>query len=144
MASKLYKTELAKYTLDKMTPDSACQTKIDYFQEELRQSKEYHARRVQQYRDDEQDDQQGQEVFVGQYQEDRNGNLHLVGQLKDPSTHPSKPQELKNPATYPSAPVSAQSVKNDAVILRSSSSFVTHNVNLKSAKPVLNINPDSY
>jgi hypothetical protein len=141
MASKLYKTELAKYTLDKMTPDSACLTKIDYFQEQLRQSREFHAQRVKQYRDDEQNDQQNDQQNL---QGAGFGNLHLVGQLKDPSTHPSKPQELKNPATYPSAPVSAQSVKNDAVILRSSSSFVTHNVNLKSAKPVLNINPDSY
>jgi hypothetical protein len=132
MASKLYKTELAKYTLDKMTPDEACQTKIDYFQEELRQSKEHHARRVQQYRDDEQNDQQN--LQGAEYDDDGLGNLHLVGQLKDPSTHPSKPQELKNPSTYPRAPVSAQSVKNDAVILRSSSSFVTHNVKLNPKK----------
>jgi hypothetical protein len=112
---------LAKYTSDKMTPDEACKKKIDHFQEELRISREHHAQRVKQYRDDEQNDQQndqqGQEVFAGQYQEDRNGNLHLVGQLKDPSTHPSKPQELKNPTTKV-APVSAQSVKNDAVISR--------------------------
>ena len=121
MPVKKYKTELAKYTLDKMKPDTECQKMINYFQEELRQSREFHAQRVQRYRDDERDDQQndqqGQEVFAGQYQEDRNGNLHLVGQLKDPSTHPSKPQELKNPATKV-APVSAQSVKNDAVISR--------------------------
>ena len=138
MTSKLYKTELAKYTLDKMKPDAACQKKIDYFQEELRRSREFHAQRVKQYRDDEQNDQQndqqGQEVFAGQYQEDRNGNLHLVGQLKDPSTHPSKPQELKDPSTYPRAPVSAQSVKNDAVISRG-----THfplRQNLSSIKPL--------
>ena len=84
----------------------------------------FHARQVRDHRDlegnnDQQNNQQNnQEIFAGQYQEDIRGNLHLVGQLKDPSTHPSKPQELKNPATYPSAPVSAQSVKNDAVISR--------------------------
>jgi predicted Ser/Thr protein kinase len=104
-----------------MKPDTACQKMINYFQEELRISKVHHAQRVQRYRDDEQNDQQndqqGQEVFAGQYQEDMHGNLHLVGQLKDPSTHPSKPQELKNPATKV-APVSAQSVKNDGVISR--------------------------
>jgi hypothetical protein len=140
MASKLYKTELAKYTLDKMTPDEACKKKIDHFQEELRISREHHAQRVKQYRDDEQNDQQN--LQGAEYDDDGLGNLHLVGQLKDPSTHPSKPQELKNPATKV-APVSAQSVKNDAVILRSSSSFVTHNVKLNPSR-VLNINPDSY
>jgi hypothetical protein len=39
MASKLYKTELAKYTLDKMTPDVVCQKKIDHFKENLRISR---------------------------------------------------------------------------------------------------------
>jgi hypothetical protein len=120
MSVKKYKTELAKYTLDKMKPDTECQKMINYFQEELRISKEHHAQRVQRYRDDEQNDQQndqqGQEVFPGQYQEDRNGNLHLVGQLKDPSTHPIKPQELKIATKV--SPVSAQSVKNEDVILR--------------------------
>ena len=125
MAVKKYKTELAKYQLDKMTPAGAVQNKIDDYKEELRQSRENHAGRLRYYRDlegdnDEQenDEQDNPEILAGQYQEDIRGNLHLVGQLKDPSTHPSKPQELKNPATYPSAPVSAQSVKNDAVISR--------------------------
>ena len=141
MAVKTYKTELAKYTLDKMTPNEACKAKKDHYQEELRLSTENHARRLQQYaRDDEGDDQQN--LTGAQYDDDGFGNLHLVGQRKDPSTHPSKPQELKNPATKV-APVSAQSVKNDAVILRSSSSFVTHNVKLTPSR-VLNINPDSY
>jgi hypothetical protein len=99
MSVKGYKTELAKYTLDKMRPNEACQQKIDYFKEELRQSREFHAQRVQRYKDDQQDDQQ-----------------NLQGQLKDPSTHPSKSQELKIATTV--APVSAQSVKNDAVISR--------------------------
>jgi len=141
MAVKTYKTELAKYTLDKMTPAQACKAKKDYYQEELRISTENHARRLQRYRDDEGDDQQN--LTGAQYDDDGFGNLHLVRQLKDPSTHPSKPQELKNPATKV-APVSAQSVKNDAVILRSSSSFVSHYVNLKPAKPVFNLKPDSY
>jgi hypothetical protein len=143
MSVKKYKTELAKYTLDKMRPEQVCQKMINYFQEELRQSKEHHTQRLQRYRDDQQNDQQntgGDEVLVGQYQEDRNGNLI---QLKDPSTHPSKPQQLKDPSTYPSAPVSAQSVKNDVVILRSSPSFVSHYVKLKPSR-VLNLNPDSY
>jgi len=131
MAVKTYKTELAKYTLDKMTPAQACKAKKDYYQEELRISTENHARKLQQYRDDEGDDQQN--LTGAQYDDDGFGNLHLVRQLKDPSTHPSKPQELKNPATKV-APVSAQSVKNDAVILRSSSSFVTHNVKLTPIK----------
>jgi hypothetical protein len=128
MASKLYKTEKAKYTLDKMTPAEACKAKKDYFQEELRQSRQFHAERLQRYRDEE-GDLQGAE-----YDDDGFGNLHLVGQRKDPSTHPSKPQELKDPSTYPSAPVSAQSVKNDAVISRSSPSFVSHYVKLNPKK----------
>jgi hypothetical protein len=36
MSVKKYKTELAKYTLDKMKPDTTCQKMINYFQEELR------------------------------------------------------------------------------------------------------------
>jgi hypothetical protein len=111
MAVKAYKTALAKYTLDKMTPAEACKAKKDYYQEELRQSRQFHAQRLQRYRDEE-GDLQGAE-----YDDDGFGNLHLVGQRKDPSTHPSKPQELKNPATKV-APVSAQSVKNDTVISR--------------------------
>ena len=140
MVVKTYKIELAKYTLDKMRPNEECQKKIDYFKEELRQSREFHTRRVQQYRDDEQNDQQN--LQGAEYDDDGFGNLHLVGQLKDPSTHPSKPQELKNPTTKV-APVSAQSVKNDDVILRSSPSFVSHYVKLNPSR-VLNINPDSY
>ena len=117
MAVKKFNTEIAKYQLDKMRPIDVCQKKIDYYKEELRQSREIHARQVRDLEGNN-DQQNNQEIFAGQYQEDIRGNLHLVGQLKDPSTHPSKPQELKNPATYPSAPVSAQSVKNDAVISR--------------------------
>ena len=152
-----YKTELAKYQLDKMMPLDAVQNKIDYYKEELKESRGIHAQQVRHYRDVEgYDDQQNNpEILAGQYQEDIRGNLHLVGQLKDPSTHPSKPQELKNPATHPSkpqelknpatyprAPVSAQSVKNDAVISRRlPASMLTHYVNLK---PVKYSNPDSY
>jgi hypothetical protein len=145
MPVKKFNTELSKYQLNKIMPIDAVQNKIDYYKEELKQSREIHARQVRDYRDLEgNDDQQNnQEIFAGQYQEDIRGNLHRVSQLtkggihfqlKDPSTHPSKPQELKNPATYPSAPVSAQSVKNDAVISRSSPSFVSHYVNLKPKK----------
>ena len=143
MAVKTYQTELAKYTLDKMTPAEACKAKKDYYQEELRISTENHARKVQGYRDDEQDQQNLQGYNDTQLESDGQGRIRpITGQRKDPSTHPSKPQELKNPATKV-APVSAQSVKNDAVILRSSSSFVTHNVKLTPSR-VLNINPDSY
>ena len=152
MPVRKFNTELAKYQLDKMMPIGAAQNKIDYYKEELKQSREIHAQQVRHYRDvegydDQQDDQQDNpEILAGQYQEDIRGNLHLVGQLKDPSTHPSKPQELKNPATHPSkpqelknpathpsAPVSAQSVKNDAVISRSPS-FVSHYVKLNPKK----------
>ena len=31
MPVKKYKTELAKYTLDKMRPEQVCQQKTDYF-----------------------------------------------------------------------------------------------------------------
>jgi len=127
------KFRVNKYQLNKMMPVDAVQNKIDYYKEELKQSRETHAIQVRDYRDLEgNDDQQNnQEIFAGQYQEDIRGNLHLIGQLKNPATHPSKPQELKNPAThpskpqelknpatYPTAPVSAQSIKNDAVISR--------------------------
>ena len=121
MAVKTYKTALAKYTLDKMTPAEACKAKKDYFQEELRQSRQFHGERLQWYRDNQQNDQQ-------------NDQQSLVGQRKDPSTHPSKPQELKNPSTYPSAPVSAQSVKADSVISRGTPFPLRQN--LSSIKPL--------
>jgi hypothetical protein len=155
MPVKKFNTKLSKYKTDNMMPLDVVQNKIDEYKEELRQSRASHARNVQDLEVND-DQQNNQEIFPGQYQEDIRGNLHLIGQLKDPSTHPSKPQELKNPATYPSkpqelknpatypiAPVSAQSIKNDAVISRSSS-FVSHYVNLKPAKPVFNLKPDSY
>ena len=128
MAVKTYKTALAKYTLDKMTPVEACKAKKDYYQEELRESRQFHAQRLQRYRDEE-GDLQGAE-----YDDDGFGNLHLVGQRKDPSTHPSKSQELKNPSTYPSAPVSAQSVKADSVISRGTPFPLRQN--LSSIKPL--------
>ena len=128
MAVKTYKTALAKYTLDKMTPVQACKAKTDYYQEELRESRQFHTQRLQRYRDEE-GDLQGAE-----YDDDGFGNLHLVGQRKDPSTHPSKPQELKNPSTYPSAPVSAQSVKVDSVISRGTPFPLRQN--LSSIKPL--------
>jgi hypothetical protein len=121
MPVKTYKTELAKYTLDKMRPEQVCQTKIDYFKEELRESRQFHSQTLQRYRDDQQNDQQ-------------NDEQSLVGQRKDPSTHPSKPQELKNPSTYPSAPVSAQSVKADSVISRGTPFPLRQN--LSSIKPL--------
>ena len=102
--------------------------KIDHFKEELRISREFHTQRLQRYRDEE-GDLQGAE-----YDDDGFGNLHLVGQRKDPSTHPSKPQELKNPSTYPSAPVSAQSVKADSVISRGTPFPLRQN--LSSIKPL--------
>ena len=100
-----------------MTPAEACKAKKDYFQEELLQSRQFHSQTLQRYRDDQQNDQQS-----------------LVGQRKDPSTHPSKPQELKNPSTYPSAPVSAQSVKADSVISRGTPFPLRQN--LSSIKPL--------
>ena len=78
MAVKTYKTALAKYTLDKMTPAEACKAKKDYFQEELRQRRQFHSQALQRYRDEE-GDLQGAE-----YDDDGFGNLHLVGQRKDP------------------------------------------------------------
>jgi hypothetical protein len=109
MPVRKFKTELAKYTLDKMTPDQACLQQIDYWQEELTQSRKLHARQVQYLRARDPNIQQDLE----EYEDDGFGNLI---QVKDPSTHPSKPQELKIATTV--APVSAQSVKNDAVISR--------------------------
>ncbi len=130
MSVKTYKTELAKYTLDKMRPNDVCQKKIDYFKEELRQSRENHARRVQRCRDDERD-------LAGyddtQLESDGQGGIQpITGQRKDPSTHPRKPQELKIATKV--APVSTQSIKNDDVISRGTPSFISHYVKLNPKK----------